>query len=140
MKWEKHKDYYAYFKKIKINNQTIEVFMCYNDLKPKNRFSVYASVYSKRKNADSDYQERKGTGKSGVLTLLKIREAILDFEQFYKEIYDKDFEVLVFWTDKKRRDVYDYGLKNYGYKFNIRCGKKCLVKKIKNQKLLEVQG
>ena len=50
---------------------------------------------------------------------------------FEKSDYCKDGDFIsIYWTDNRRRDVYEYGLRKLGFIMGFRDGKKCLYKKI----------
>jgi len=129
MNWTVSKEYFGYYKKVKVGNQDIVVNASY-DPDEDHRFYVDACVYSKRKKIDDYICNKKTTGKSGLLPLLVIRKEILELEKFISEKRNRDFEILIYWTDNRRRDVYIYGLKDYGYNIGMRNNKKCLFKKI----------
>jgi len=68
------------------------------------------------------------TGRCGLEGLLWGKRQITEFE---KTDYCKDGDyIVIYWTDNRRRDVYEDGLKKLGFVMGYRDGKKCLCKKI----------
>lgn len=128
--WEVSEDRHAYFTKIKVESQEISMHASYYPNERANRFYIDACVYSKRKRIDQDFCNKNRTGKHGLKPLLAIRKAIIELESFIAEKCNSDFEIIIYWTDNKRRDAYVFGLKDYGYRISKRYNKKCLVKKI----------
>jgi len=54
--------------------------------------------------------------------------------EFEKSVYCKDGDFIsVYWTDNRRRDVYEHGLKKLGFVMGFRDGRKCLSKKVVKQ-------
>lgn len=92
-------------------------------------FHIGLNVYKKRK--DKAFNFMKNTGKDGLATLLFARKAIIEFESFIQEktCRYKDIFIVVDWDDKRRRNVYERGLKSLGFEFDMLDGKKCLIKK-----------
>jgi len=60
--------------------------------------------------------------------LLWAKRQLIEFEE---SRYCKNGDIIsIGWTDNRRRDVYKYGLKKYGYIIGNRYGRKYLYKKI----------
>ncbi|MBI4858650.1 MAG: hypothetical protein HY818_18085 [Acetobacterium woodii] len=127
--WQISKDYFGYYTKVKVGSQEIIVNASY-DPDEDHRFYIDACVYSKRKKIDDDICNKNITGKSGLRPLLVIRKEIIELEKFIADKHNGDFEILIYWTDNRRRDAYIFGLKDYGYEIGRRNNKKCLIKKI----------
>lgn len=129
--WKRNNDNSGFLAKKKIGNQEI-IVGAYDDEYNNNRFYIDACVYSKRKNISSNFYDKEVTGNSGLKPLLEIRKLILSLEKFLTETINPEIEIVIYWTDSRRRDAYIYGLKDYGYKIGMRNNRKCLFKKINN--------
>ena len=128
--WIESDEWNGYFKKQKLGTQEIMIYaQCFKRGKI-NKYYIGAVVSTKRKRIEQHFINNEVTGKNGIKTLIEIRKSILDLELFLKEKNKQNFEIIINWTDKRRRDVYIYGLKDYGYNLDVRNGKKCLLKKI----------
>lgn len=92
-------------------------------------YNIYLVTSHKRKQADSTYGI--ATGKDGFKGLLWAKSKIIEFETFIKEKYP-DITVVIWchWTDNKRRNIYERGLSNIGYKYNFLFNRKVLSKTI----------
>lgn len=119
--------YYYSFKEKLSNNQTLEMLFWEED---KNCIFISASVYSKRKHANS---ECKTYGKVGIESLLLAKLAIKLFIEFLIE-QKLSKKIIVAWADNRRRNVYYRGLKELGFKFEYLSGNnycfKCLTKNV----------
>lgn len=127
-----------YFVKVKLpNGQTLR--MDFQELQDNGiyEYNVCLIIYTKRKQLQDDRLYCKSTGKYGIKTLLIARDIILEFENYIKnEIApskfhkDNKFYIIISWLDNRRRNVYERGLKNYGYQYTYDYGCKHLKKRI----------
>ena len=127
-----------YFVKVKLpNGQTLR--MDFQELQGNGiyEYNVCLIIYTKRKQLQDDRLYCKSTGKYGIKTLLITRDIILEFENYIKnEIapseFHKDikFYIVIGWLDNRRRNVYERGLKKYGYAISYDDGYKHLKKRI----------
>lgn len=112
--------------------QTLELmFKCLEEHKGTLYYNISLSVYSKRKHADKNEDEKKITGKNPLETALVGRRAFREVEEYIiSECMAKGFNVVfeVFWTDSRRRDAYYRVLSKYGYHYGMRGNVKCLEK------------
>lgn len=93
-------------------------------------FNIFLAIKHKRKDI---YPELEQTGKDGLKGLLWARNKVLEFEKFIKEEprYESSKVILLCrWDDNRRRKIYYYGLKNYGYKYGMVYGTKAILKQI----------
>ena len=137
----KYRDEYGdinYYVKVKFpNGQTLRIE--FQELWGDNicEYNVSLVIYNKRKQLQDDRLYCKGTGKYGIKTLLIARDIILEFENYIKneiapsEFHkDNKFYIIISWLDNRRRNVYERGLKNYGYQYTYNYGCKHLKKRI----------
>lgn len=93
-------------------------------------YNIFLLITNKKKH--SDYPFNKSMGKDGIEGLLWAKRKIVEFEKFIvKEHKHTPIVIYAGWGNSKRRDVYERGLRNIGYKFNKVFGYKALCKKIK---------
>lgn len=126
---------YGLYKTHKLkNNQTIGIYFWKHELSKSNEYSIYLAIANKKKHlrqlilGEKDILTDHETGKCGLEGLLWAKKQIVEFE---KSIYCKNGDYIsVYWTDNRRRDVYEYGLRKLGFMVGYRDGKKCLSKKI----------
>lgn len=92
-------------------------------------YNIYLVISHKRKQAEFTYNQT--TGKDGLLGLLWAKRKIIEFEEFIKTEHER-IPVIIFcyWTDNRRRNVYERGLSSIGYKYNMLFGEKVLSKRI----------
>ena len=92
-------------------------------------YNIYLVISNKRKSTKNTYL--KSTGKDGLKGLFWAKKKIIEFESFIKE-KNKDVPIVIIarWDDNRRRNVYERGLKNLGYKYNMIFGSKALSKTI----------
>jgi len=126
---------YGYFKMDKLSNgQTIAIYLFKYECKSYNEYSVFVAIANKKKhikqliNEQRDILSNKETGRCGLEGLLWAKKQLLDFEN--SEFCKNDDVIVIQWTDNRRRNVYEYGLKKYGYTISNRYSHKCLSKKI----------
>lgn len=92
-------------------------------------YNIYLVISNKKKSRDNTYL--KQTGKDGVKGLLWAKRKIIEFEEFIKEEHkESSIMICTRWDDNRRRNVYERGLRDIGYKFNMVFGQKQLCKKI----------
>jgi hypothetical protein len=88
----------------------------------------YVWMFTVHKRAQAETSFRKSTGRDGLYALLWARDKIKEFESYLKTETKKRTFICIRWDDRRRRDVYEYGLKKLGYKMGIMFCKKCLYK------------
>jgi len=135
IRYEGYYGSFGYYKTHKLTNgQTI--IICFNkfELSKSNEYSIYLAIANKKKHlrqlilGEKDILTDHETGKCGLEGLLWAKKQIVEFEKF---IYCKNGDYIsVYWTDNRRRDVYEYGLRKLGFVVGYRDGRKCLSKKI----------
>lgn len=95
-------------------------------------FNVHLVVMDKKKSEGNT--ALRCTGKDGLQCLIWAKRKIIEFEEFIKVEYgDSPIIIRVHWDDNRRRNVYEYGLKKLGYKFDMVFGKKVLCKTIQRR-------
>ena len=78
------------------------------------RFWVSFCVMTKRKHG---FLENVSTGKSGISSLLWAKNCLKDFISWAKiSGFYTGWEISIFPSNKQRKIVYDYGLKDLGFK------------------------
>lgn len=127
-----------YFVKVKLpNGQTLRID--FQELQGDGiyEYNVCLIIYTKRKQLQDDRLYCKSTGKYGIKTLLVARDIILEFEKYIKDKIapnkfhkDNKYYVIVGWDNNRRRNVYERGLKKYGYQYTYDDGYKHLKKRI----------
>lgn len=120
--------YFNYYNTFKLDSgQTIKIEFQEDETHKKYYYNIYLVISHKRKQESSNYM--KITGKDGLRGLLWAKQNIIEFEQFISEIR-KGYDIIIYcnWDDNRRRNVYEYGLKKLGYRFNIVLGNKALSK------------
>jgi hypothetical protein len=93
-------------------------------------YGIYLVITHKSKSEQQTVL--KSTGRDGLLGLIWAKNKIKEFENFIID-YHSNFEKIViycYWDDNRRRNVYEYGLKSLGYKFNRLWNQKALMKVI----------
>lgn len=112
------------------SGQTIRIEFEEDWSKRKYYYNIFLLITNKKK--DSDYPFGKSTGKDGIEGLLWAKCKIVEFEKFITKEH-KGIPIVIYagWDNSKRRDVYERGLRNIGYKFNKVFGFKALCKEIK---------
>lgn len=111
------------------SGQTIKIEFQEEWSKRKYYYNVHLVIVDKRKSKHDTYL--KSTGKDGLSSLIWAKQKVKEFEGYIgnqhigipKTIYCR-------WDNGKRRNVYAYGLKESGYKFNMVFGCKALSKMI----------
>lgn len=135
IKLDRDNDSYGYYKTHKLsNNQTIGIYLFRQENISNNEYYVLVLLANKKKyikefiNEQRDILSDKETGKCGLEGLLWAKRQLIEFEE---SRYCKNGDIIsIGWTDNRRRDIYKYGLKKYGYIIGNRYGRKCLYKKI----------
>ena len=109
------------------SGQTIRIEFQEEWSKSKYFYNVYLVTSHKRKQADSTYGIE--TGKDGLLGLLWAKDKIIEFEKFIKDKHEGiPIIIYCYWTDNRRRNVYERGLSKLGYSYNFLFNKKVLSK------------
>lgn len=135
LKYDNDHRIYGYYKTHKLkNNQTIGIYFWANELSKSVEYAILLAIANKKKHlrqlilGEKDILTDHETGKCGLEGLLWGKNQIIEFEE---SEYCKDGDtIVIYWTDKRRRDVYEYGLKKLGFVIGYRDGKKCLYKKV----------
>lgn len=81
-------------------------------------YSIYFVIANKRKTIDNSMFHI--TGKDGLLGLIWARNKLIEFEQYIQERYfDKSKKHILYcrWTDNRRRNAYERGLKPLGFSY-----------------------
>lgn len=128
--WDTEEECYVISDKLS-NNQFIEIQFQEEWTSKKFFYNVYLTISNKRKSKDNNF--KKTTGKCGLEGLLWAKNKIIDFEDFIKESdmhNERPVYVYVQWDDNRRRNTYERGLKNLGYKYSYVEGRKALMKQI----------
>lgn len=119
------------------NKQTIAIFFLLNETSRGEDYSVILAIANKRKhikqwiNQERDVLSDKSTGECGLEGLFWAKKRMLEFEEFIS--HKENVTIYVYWTDNRRRRVYEYGLGKIGYKIGYRFSQKCLCKKVVRQ-------
>lgn len=139
LKFEGDNHSYGYFKTHKLqNNQT--VFICFSrfEFSKCNEYTIFLAIANKKKHirqfvlGEKDILSDKETGRCGLEGLLWAKKQIIEFE---KSDYCKDGDVIsITWTDNRRRNIYEHGLRKIGFIMGYRDSRKCLYKKIHKEK------
>ncbi len=74
-------------------------------------FNVSLSIYRKRKNIDSDMEEKRLTGKNLFTSYVFAKNA---FDTLYKEL-SQEHKIVICATNDKRAKAYESFLKKYGF-------------------------
>lgn len=106
--------------KTKIENQTLLVEFCgFPNIDGTHvNWNVFLLIYTKRNEINRSFQ--KSTGKIGLKGLFAAKEIISKFESYLKDYYWREtHHILISWDDNRRRNIYERGLRNLGYKFEM---------------------
>lgn len=124
---------HGYFKIDKLSNgQTIAIYLFKYSKSDSNDYSVFVAIANKKKhikqliNEQRDILTDKETGRCGLEGLFWAKKQLLEFEE--SDNCQNGDGIVIYWTDNRRRDVYTYGLKKYGFAARYIYGKKCLYK------------
>jgi hypothetical protein len=136
-KYNKHEEECDNFsdEEILLSGNTIKIKFQEEIIKNKRYYyGIYLVITHKSK---SEHQTvLKSTGKDGLLGLMWAKKKVKEFEDFIVD-YRSNFEKIViycYWDDNRRRNVYEYGLKSLGYRFDRLWNQKALMKVIKVNK------
>jgi hypothetical protein len=130
--------FYGYYDNTKLSNgQTAAIFFFDNCDINHNEFSVSFIIANKKKDingwlhGEKDLMNNQQTGKCGLEGLIWAKKKLLEFEAFINEsVFYKNSIMVIYWTNNKRRDVYEKALSKIGYYITYRNSYKCLVKKL----------
>lgn len=87
-------------------------------------YYYYVTLYiNKRKNG---YKFLEQTGRNGIEGLLKAKEMLREFIEDIKQTENRNHNIYIFWDDNRRKDVYERGLKDLGFKMTTCIKWKCL--------------
>ena len=99
---------------------------------------LYVSVSSGKKKKELNFSslEKQNNSDGGIKALFWYKQVIKELIERQEDIIKwysdyKNIHIIVQWEDKKRRDVYTYGLKDLGFYITHDLGNKCLKLKIK---------
>lgn len=98
-------------------------------------FSIGLSIYRKKK--DRWVEEPIQTGKGNISGLIWARKYLLEFEDFIKDnpfYFRKNVIIFIGWTDIRRRRIYEWALRKYGYQNKFMFNTKGLAKVIQIEK------
>lgn len=133
----------TYYKRTKLSNGQLAEIQ-FQETYHRNNFADYNVVFvigSKRNKLNCTMMEHTTTGKVGIEGLLWAKKQIIEFEKFIFEKFPRDkypnekVFISVGWADNRRRNVYERGLKNLGFKYEVNMyGQKKLRKEITNEK------
>lgn len=112
-----------YYKRKKLSNGQFVQIEFQEAYQPSNfvDFNINLVIHSKKKKLNSDIVENQNTGHVGLEGLLWAKHQIVEFEDYIKS--KKDFFrnervfLSVIWSDNRRRNVYERGLRDLGFKF-----------------------
>jgi hypothetical protein len=110
------------------SGQTIKIEFQEDWTNNKYYYNIYLVIMDKRKSENNTYL--KSTGKDGLKGLIWAKNKIKEFEIFIKEEHNKSTIIYCGWDNNRRRKVYEYGLKDLGYKFGMIFNKKALYKNL----------
>jgi len=130
-RYENNGEYGYYDTKILPSGQTIRIEFQEDWSKSKYNYNIYLVTSHKRKQAG--YTCMKTTGGDGLKGLLWAKKKVIEFEEFIKEEHP-GIPVIIYcaWDDNRRRNVYERGLRNLGYRFTNLFGYKVLSKTIRD--------
>lgn len=133
--------FYGYYETSKLsNNQTISIFFLLEEQARADEYNVVLAIANKKKHikewitGERDLFEEKTTGRCGLEGLIWAKRKIIEFEEFIGNRYrkgSKETIITVQWTNNRRRNVYEKGLKKLDYQIGYRDKQKCLFKRIK---------
>ena len=70
----------------------------------------------KNKHKERDFEQMCITGKDGIKSLLWAKKCLKDFIKIISKSSKQKINYLeIYWTDSRRRDVYERGLKDLGF-------------------------
>lgn len=124
-------DYTTYIAYVSVgDNQTLRLgFELTDESYDTNKWNIYVGVYSKRKHADLNEDNKRITGKNPINTIRGGLQALNEIETYI--LRDYPYQKNIFyctWTDNKRRNAYAFLLKKRGYSFGQLYGIKVLMK------------
>lgn len=132
-------DSQCYFKRTKLSNGQLAEIV-FEETYHRDRFADYNVVFvigSKRKNLNCSKFDHMTTGKVGIEGLLWAKKQILEFEEYILDRFPKErypnekVYISVGWSNNRRRNVYERGLKHLGFKYEVNMyGQKKLRKRI----------
>lgn len=100
--------------------------------KSKSTLFWVATSSGKKRSQIEEFENKKDKSFGGMKALLWVKEAMLSFPNYFKNIYEVDdikTYICISWTDSRRRDIYER-LSRDGFNFMQVDGKKTLVKKV----------
>lgn len=126
---------YGYYKTHRLkNNQTIGIYFFKHEFSKYDEHVILLAIANKKKHlrqlilGEKDILTDHETGKCGLEGLIWGKQQIIEFEKS-NHCKDGDY-ITIYWTDNRRRDVYEHGLKKLGFVMGYRESRKCLHKKI----------
>lgn len=112
--------------KIFPSKQTVRLELQGDDFGDVIYFNIYLSIAHKRKNIYNTYLQLNG--KDGIHTLIWTKKKLMDFEEQIKGDFNEKIIIYCTWDDNRRRNVYERGLIDIGYKIGDIGFGKCLYK------------
>jgi len=88
-------------------------------------YTVEFFITTKRK---LGYQYKKQTGRDGLKSLIWAKQCLI---HFIENIAEDDMLIIVYFDDKKRKNVYHYGLRSLGFRLDKYDRRDCLMLRIK---------
>lgn len=127
---EKSNEFYnafVYRTKNDYNQQLrLDIYETIYSPKDKIHYSIIFYICNKRKNG---FQSLKQVGKDGIKSLIWAKQCIINFIEHIKTKPNMHGLITVYWDDKKRKDVYVYGLGKIGFVLNKINNQECLIYK-----------
>lgn len=118
--------------KAPVADQTLEMgFQWQDEDRYKITFSVYLSLYSKRKHMGINEDKKLSTGKNPFMTYkiaLKCFELLEKRCLMEEDLQDKDILIYCNWVDNRRRDAYYKVLHKRGYDWMMYQNKRAIGK------------
>lgn len=126
-------DYVTYIAHVSVgDNQTLRLgFELTDESYDTNKWNIFVGVYSKRKHADRNEDNKLITGKNPTNTIIGGLQALAEIEVHISRDYPSKKNIFYCtWTDNTRRNAYAFLLKKRGYSFGQLFGMKVLMKVI----------
>lgn len=118
-----------------IDGQTVKItFWRIHSIYDRYAYSLYLRILDKKKKDHINSLSIKNKVRIGIKGLLYAKEQLINFIDFIKELKNiNSVDIYIFWEDSKRKRVYERGLRNLGFKYQMlnldNVNNKCLHKK-----------